>query len=228
MIIRTRCLLLPLMAVCLAVPNVFADEGMHPISSIQSLNLKTRGLKIEPTEIFNTEKTCLVDGVCRVNGCTGSFISPNGLIFTNHHCAYRAIQSASTSENDILKNGFSANNLAEEIPAPGYTVRVTESLQDVSRQVLSVIQPGMSHADRTKAIDKRRKSLEQEAEKKHPGLRAEVAEMFTGKEYVLFLYTYIRDVRLVFAPPASVGVFGGDIDNWEWPRHTGDFSYMRA
>lgn len=205
-----------------------ADEGMHPISGINKLNLKAKGLKIAPEDIFNPDKTCLVDGVCRVNGCTGSFISPNGLIFTNHHCAYRAIQSASTIENDILKNGFSAKTYGEEIPATGYTVRVTESLSDVSQEVLSVVKPGMSFSERTKAIDKKRKSIEKAAEEANPELRAEVAEMFIGKQYVLFLYTYIKDVRLVFAPPSSVGVFGGDIDNWEWPRHTGDFSYMRA
>ena len=210
------------------LPAGFADEGMHPISTIGTLKLRQKGLEIEPSDIFSTDKTCLVDGVCRVNGCTGSFISPTGLIFTNHHCAYRAIQAASKPENDILKNGFSAKTLADEIPAPGYTVRVTESLSDVSKEVLSVAKPGMSFAERTKAIDVKRKSIEKAAEEKNPGLRAEVAEMFTGKEYVLFLYTYIKDVRLVFAPPASVGVFGGDIDNWEWPRHTGDFSYMRA
>lgn len=208
--------------------QVHADEGMHPISTIEKLKLKEKGLKIDPRDIFNTDQTCLVDGVCKVNGCTGSFISPNGLIFTNHHCAYRAIQAASRPENDILKNGFSAAKLSDEIPAPGYTVRVTESLEDVSAKVLSVVKPGMSYSERTKAIDKKRKSIEKESEEANSGLRAEVAEMFTGKQYVLFLYTYIKDVRLVFAPPASVGVFGGDVDNWEWPRHTGDFSYMRA
>lgn len=205
-----------------------ADEGMHPISTLKKLNLQSKGLKISPEDIFDPNKICLVDGVCRVNGCTGSFISPKGLIFTNHHCAYRAIQSASKPENDILKNGFSASGLKDEIPAPGYTVRVTESFRDVSKEVLSIVSPEMTFAERTKAIDKKRKTIEKEAEENNPGLRAEVAEMFTGKQYVLFLYTYIQDVRLVFAPPASVGVFGGDVDNWEWPRHTGDFSYMRA
>lgn len=209
-------------------PFACGDEGMHPISTIEKLDLKSKGLKIDPKDIFSVDRTCLVDGVCRVNGCTGSFISPRGLIFTNHHCAYRAIQSASSAKKDYLTNGFSAGTLAEEIPAPGYTVRVTESLRDVSQQVLSVVKPGMSYAERTRAIEKKTKSIEKKAEAENPGLRAEVAEMFTGKQYVLFLYTYLQDIRLVFAPPASVGVFGGDIDNWEWPRHTGDFSYMRA
>ena len=118
--------------------------------------------------------------------------------------------------------------MGEEIPAPGYTVRVTESFSDVSDKVLSVVTDEMNFVERTKAINRRRKELEKQAESATPGIRAEVAEMFTGKTYVLFLYTYIKDVRLVFAPPSSVGSFGGDVDNWEWPRHTGDFSFMRA
>lgn len=212
----------------LPISTAHPDEGMFPISEIQRLNLTAKGLEMNPGDIFNANQTCLVDGICRVNGCTGSFLSPNGLIITNHHCAYRAIQSASTTEHDFLADGFQAKTLGDEIPAPGYTVRVTESFTDISDDVLSVVQPGMSFGDRTKAIDRRRKELEQKAESDHPGIRAEVAEMFTGKTYVLFLYTYITDVRLVFAPPSSIGNFGGDVDNWEWPRHTGDFSFMRA
>lgn len=205
-----------------------AEEGMFPVSEITRLDLASAGLKIDPTDIFNPDETCLVDGICRVNGCTGSFVSPNGLVITNHHCAYRAIQSSSTAERDFLKDGFQAKTLAEEIPAVGYTIRITESYRDVSDEVLSVVEEDMSFADRTRAITRRRKELEQQAEKQNPGKRAEVAEMFIGRTYVLFLYTYVKDVRLVFAPPSSVGAFGGDIDNWEWPRHTGDFSFMRA
>lgn len=205
-----------------------AEEGMFPVSDIARLNLQAQGLQMSPNDIFNPDATCLIDGICKVNGCTGSFVSPNGLVITNHHCAYRAIQSASTADNDLLKNGFQAKTQAAEIPAVGYTIRITESYKDISKEVLSVTKAGMDFVARTKAIDKRRKELEQQAEKDNPGKRAEVAEMFTGKTYVLFLYTYVKDVRLVFAPPSSVGNFGGDIDNWEWPRHTGDFSFMRA
>ncbi len=205
-----------------------AEEGMYPVSEIARLNLKSHGLEMSPTDIFNAEQTCLIDGICKVNGCTGSFVSPKGLIITNHHCAYRAIQSASTETSDFLKDGFQAKSLGDEIQAKGYTVRVTESFSDISDQVLSAVSDEMAYADRTKAIEKRQKELEKAAESKNPGKRAEVAEMFAGKTYVLFIYTYIKDVRLVFAPPASVGNFGGEIDNWEWPRHTGDFSFMRA
>jgi hypothetical protein len=211
-----------------ATSQVHSDEGMYPISEIARLNLSQKGLQLTALELFNPNETCLIDGICRVNGCTGSFVSPEGLIITNHHCAYRAIQSASSTQNDYLKDGFQAKTRETEIPAAGYTVRVTESFSDVSKQVLSVVNADMSFVDRSKAISRERKVIEKRAEKENPGMRAEVAEMFTGKTYVLFLYTYIKDVRLVFAPPSSIGNFGGDVDNWEWPRHTGDFSFMRA
>ena len=218
--IAACCCLLPLLA--------NADEGMFPVSEIGQLNLPAKGLVMSPGDIFNPDQVCLIDGICKVNGCTGSFVSPNGLIITNHHCAYRAIQSASSTEHDYLANGFQAKTQAAEIPAKGYTVRITEAFSDISDQVLSVLDEEMGAAQRTKAIDQRRKELEKSAEQKNAGMRAEVAEMFAGKTYVLFLYTYITDVRLVFAPPTSVGEFGGDTDNWEWPRHTGDFSFLRA
>lgn len=219
--------------VCVAIgawPNrsVVAEEGMYPISEIDQLDLQSRGLELTASQLFSTRDTCLVDGICRVNGCTGSFVSGNGLIITNHHCAYRAIQSASSPDHDYLNEGFQAAELSQEIPAKGYTVRITESYRDVSDEVLSVTDPGMDFAERTRAIERQMKAIEQAAENDHPGARAEVAEMFIGKSYMLFLYTYIKDVRLVFAPPASVGNFGGEVDNWEWPRHTGDFSFMRA
>ena len=219
---------LPLLFVTTLLLPSSAEEGMYPISDIARLNLQSKGLQMAPNDLFNPNGVSLIDGICKVNGCTGSFVSPKGLVITNHHCAYRAIQSASTKDQDYLKNGFQAKSLGEEIPAKGYTIRITESYKDISTEVLSVTKPDMDFTARTKAIAKRRNELEQQAEKDNPGKRAEVAEMFTGKTYVLFIYTYVKDVRLVFAPPSSVGNFGGDIDNWEWPRHTGDFSFMRA
>ncbi|MCE3015972.1 MAG: S46 family peptidase [Pirellula sp.] len=216
-------------SLCIAIcSHAFSDEGMYPVSELPRLKLETKGLKIGSEELFNADKVSVVDGICKVNGCTGSFVSADGLIITNHHCAFDAIQKGSSSSNDILQDGFIAKTRADEIRAVGYTVRITESYSDVSKEVLQVASDTMPFLDRTKAIDKRRKELEKEAEQKNAGLRAEVAEMFPGKTYVLFLYTYLKDVRLVFAPPISIGAFGGETDNWEWPRHTGDFSFMRA
>lgn len=209
-------------------PPAQADEGMFPMSELSQLDLAAKGIQLTADQLFNPQAVSLVDGVCRVNGCTGSFVSPQGLIITNHHCAYGAIQKASTAEHDYLEFGFVAKSLGDEIPALDYTVRVTEDYRDVSAEVLSAIDDLMTHLERTRAIEKRRKELEIAAEQAHVGLRAEVAEMFAGKTYVLFLYTYLKDVRLAFAPPAAIGNFGGEVDNWMWPRHTGDFSFMRA
>jgi len=220
-------ILLVLLSACLAAP-VTAEEGMWPMSEIQSLDLTKRGLAIQPQEIYNPGQISLVDGICKLGGCTGSFVSADGLILTNHHCAFRAVQSASSAEHDYLTDGFHAATRAEEIPAKGYTLRITESYRDVSAEVLGVVTEGMDPAARTKAIERRTKELIAAAEQEHPGKRAEIAEMFLGKTYVLFLYTYLRDVRLVYVPPLAVGNFGGEEDNWMWPRHTGDFSFMRA
>ncbi|MFM7117372.1 MAG: S46 family peptidase, partial [Planctomycetota bacterium] len=129
-----------------------ADEGMFPLSELQRLNLQSKGLLLRPDEVFNPQGIALVNGICKVNGCTGSFVSPNGLIVTNHHCAFDAIQKASTTERDLLANGFLAADYAAEIPAPGYTVRITERYDDVSADVLAVVTPEMGFAERTKAI----------------------------------------------------------------------------
>ena len=110
---------------------ILADEGMYPTSEIHKLNLKAKGLEIEPIDIFNPDGVSLIDGICKVGGCSGSFVSTDGLILTNHHCAFRAIQSASTKEHDYLENGFLAKDRSQEIPAKGYTVRITESYRDV-------------------------------------------------------------------------------------------------
>jgi len=205
-----------------------ADEGMYPISAIHKLNLRAKGLKIDPKEIYNPNGVSLIDGVVQLSGCTGSFVSKDGLILTNHHCAFGAVQAASTTEKDYVTNGLLALSKEEEIQARGMTARITESYRDVSKEVLSVVNDKINLAERTKAIDKKIREIVAEIEKKNPGKRAEVSEMFAGKTYVLFMYTNLRDIRLVYVPPRSIGEFGGENDNWVWPRHTGDFSFMRA
>ena len=205
-----------------------ADEGMYPISEIHKLNLKAKGLKIDPKAIYNPNGIGLIDAVVQLSGCTGSFISSDGLILTNHHCAFGAVQAASTKDNDFVTFGFQAKTRTDEIQARGISARILESYKDVSKDVLSVINDKMDLADRTKAIEKKIREIVAETEKKYPGKRADVSEMFTGKTYVLFLSTVLRDVRLVYVPPRSIGEFGGENDNWVWPRHTGDFSFLRA
>lgn len=185
-------------------------------------------MKLDPKEIYNPEGVSLIDGIVQVGGCTGSFVSAQGLILTNHHCAFGAVQAASTTEHDYIANGFLARTQSEEIPAKGYAVRITDSYRDVSSEVLSAVNDTMDLAARSKAIEKKIKELIAATEKANPGKRAEVSEMFIGKSYVLFVYTNLKDVRLVYVPPRSIGEFGGENDNWVWPRHTGDFSFMRA
>lgn len=208
--------------------SVSAEEGMYPLSELNKLDLQKAGFELSVDAIFNPQQASLSDAIVKLGGCTGSFISPEGLILTNHHCAFYAVQSASSPENDYLQYGFNAGSRAGEIPAKGYTVRITQSFRDVSDEVLKGLDGIEDFAELNKAIKKRRKEITVQAEKDHPGLRAEVAEMFRGQTYVLFLYTYLKDVRMVYVPPISIGNFGGDVDNWEWPRHTGDFSIMRV
>lgn len=224
----TRKALVLLLSVFFLLQLGIADEGMYPISEIHKLNLKAKGLKIDPKAIYNPNGIGLIDAVVQLSGCTGSFISSDGLILTNHHCAFGAVQAASTKENDYVTFGFQAKTRAEEIQARGITARILESYKDVSKDVLSVVNDNMDLAERTKAMEKKIREIVSEAEKKYPGKRAEVSEMFAGKTYVLFLSTVLRDVRLVYVPPRSIGEFGGENDNWVWPRHTGDFSFLRA
>jgi hypothetical protein len=215
--------------ICLTMFSVSrAEEGMYPVSDIAGLNLTGKGLQIDPSEIYNPRGTSLIDGIVKVNGCSGSFVSPRGLILTNHHCAYGALQTASSGENNLIEIGFLAKMPAEELPAKGYTVRITESYRDISEEVLKAAEGISDLARRTDAIDQKIKQIINETEQKNPAKRAEVSEMFIGETYWLFIYTYLKDVRVAYAPPRSIGEFGGEFDNWEWPRHTGDFTFMRV
>jgi len=228
-LIRRPATLAVLALVPLLVPVLsLGEEGMFPMSELKKLDLEAAGLEIDPRLIYNPEGLSLVDGICKIGGCTGSFVSDRGLMLTNHHCAFRAIRDASDPENDYLADGFVARSLEDEVPAVGFTVRITESYRDVSAGVLAVVQDGMTPIERTRAIEKRLKELSLAEEEANPGKRCDISEMFQGKAYVLFTYTYLKDVRLVYAPPQSIGSFGGEEDNWMWPRHSGDFSFMRA
>jgi len=222
-----RIVCLSLMALSFAF-SLRAEEGMFPLSEIHKLDLKARGFAIESAELYNPSGISLIDGIIDLDGCTASFVSADGLILTNYHCAFGAVQTLTTTENDYLRDGFYAAERCAELPAKRYTVRLIESYRDVSREILSVLDKKMTHTQRSKAIEEKMKHLVVAVEKDRPGKRAEVAEMFRGKTYVLFIYNYIKDVRLVYAPPRSIGEFGGEADNWMWPRHTGDFAFLRA
>ena len=204
------------------------EEGMFPLSEIHKIDLKKAGLKISTDEVYNPNGVSLVDALVNVGGCTGSFVSDEGLIITNHHCAFSAVQLASTPENDYLNKGFVARKRTQEIEAKGLTCRITDSYEDVSDQVLGPVANIDDPSLRLKTINGLMKSIAAEAERKDPSIKAEVSEMFIGKSYVLFRYKTIQDVRLVYVPNRQIGEFGGETDNWVWPRHTGDYAFMRA
>ncbi|MBI1759796.1 MAG: S46 family peptidase [Acidobacteria bacterium] len=207
----------------------FADEGMWLPGALDKLpqdQLKKRGLLLKPEEIYSTAKVSLKDAVVIIGGGTGTFISPDGLIVTNHHVAFEAITAASSTENNYIENGFLANARAEEIQAKGYTVRITQESRDVTDQILAAVTPGMSDAERNRAVAGKQRDLAREFSK--DGLVAQIVEAYGGAQYHLYIYQQLNDVRLVYAPPKAIGYFGGDPDNFEWPRHCGDFSFMRA
>lgn len=205
-----------------------ADEGMYPISEIRKLNLRAKGLQLSAEQIFNMDSIGLAHAIVMVGGCTGSFVSPEGLILTNHHCAFGAVQNASSIDRDYIHDGFLAKTRGEEISAKGYTVRIMESYRDVSREVLGAVHDSMEWTLRSRTVAAKMRAIAAEAERQNPGKSAEVSEMVIGQSYMLFIYALLRDIRLVYVPPRSIGEFGGEDDNWVWPRHTGDFSFMRA
>lgn len=203
------------------------DEGMFPLSELGSVNLRKAGLKISPKEIYNPEGTSLVNALVRVGGCTGSFVSDAGLIITNHHCAFGAVAAISTPEQDYLTNGFYAES-AEEERQTSISAWITESYADVSDRVLEGANLQSDPGKRADWIKNNIQKIVSEEQALHPDMDIQISEMFIGRSYTLFRYVKLDDIRLVYAPPRSIGEFGGETDNWEWPRHNGDFAFFRA
>jgi len=198
------------------------DLEQLPFDSLQAL-----GLTLTPAEIFNPGAGGLSDAAINLSGGSASFISPNGLIITNHHVAAGAIQRQSSVENNYLRDGFYAATPEDELPAIGTNVRITIEVTDVTDRVNSVLFDGQSAMERYKAIEDITKLIVAAAEKDRD-VKCRVARMYGGKKYILYTDFEIRDVRLVYAPPEAIGNYGGDIDNWMWPRHVGDFAFLRA
>lgn len=189
--------------------------------------LKARGLKMDPQALSNLAGKPL-NAVISLGGCTASFVSPKGLVVTNHHCGYGAIQYNSTPERDLLANGFVAKSFAEELPAePTARIYVTQDIRDVTDTINAGLTADMDGKARFATIDERSKALVAECEQPG-GLRCEVYNFNGGLEFSLIRQLEIKDVRLVYAPSDAIGKFGGDVDNFEWPRHTGDWSFLRA
>jgi hypothetical protein len=208
-----------------------ADEGMWLPMFIQRLNyvdMQKEGLRLTAEEIYSINHSSLKDAIIMFGGgCTGEIVSPNGLIFTNHHCGYGSIQSHSTVDHDYLTDGFWATRYEEELPTPGLTARFLVSIQDITAAALAGVKDDMTEAERLEKVKENTKKIEL-SNTKGTQYDARTVSFFNGNEYYLFLYEVYKDVRLVGAPPSSIGKFGADTDNWMWPRHTGDFAVFRV
>jgi hypothetical protein len=228
---RLNLLAVSLAAACLVPAGlVHAGEGMWVPQQLPEIAgpLKKAGLKLSPQQLSNLTGDPM-GAVVALGGCTASFVSPNGLVVTNHHCAYGAIQLNSTPENNLIRNGFNAPTTADEVSAgPNARVFVLDDIQDVTTEAKAVIVgAGDNPLARTRALEAFEKKLIADCEA-DAGFRCRLYSFSGGNTYRLFKNLEIKDVRLAYAPPGSVGKYGGDIDNWMWPRHTGDFAFYRA
>ncbi len=211
----------------LLLPAHKTDEGMFPLSQLNQVDFKKAGFNISQKDIYNPDGIALTDALVRLGGCTGSFVSDQGLIITNHHCVFGSVAGVSTKDNDYLENGFYAADKSKEIKV-GLTCKITKSYEDVSIKVLDGINLQMEPVAKKEMIRKNMDALIKSEQAKYPELSIEISEMFVGYSYTLFRYQVLKDVRLVYVPPRTIGEFGGESDNWEWPKHTGDFSIVRA
>ena len=222
--------LLLLLVFLTAIQPLRADEGMWlpALISQRIADMQAKGFKLSAEDVYSVNQASLKDAVVLFgSGCTGELVSDEGLLFTNHHCGYSYIQRHSSVDHDYLKDGFWAMNRNEELPNPGLTVSFLERMEDVTAAVLKGYVPTMSEAQRDSVVRANSAVLTKAATADGKGLRASVEALYYGNQYFLFVFRVYRDVRLVGAPPSSIGKFGGDTDNWMWPRHTGDFSIFR-
>ncbi len=207
-----------------------ADEGMWlPMLLGQQVynDMVKRGLKLTKAQLYSINKSSLKDAILIFGGgCTGEIVSSQGLIFTNHHCGYGAIANASSVEHNYLRDGFYALNKEQEIKS-SLTVQFLDKIVDVTKEVENAVK-GLSWDERVKKLSEVYKTITDKVVDKENGLAGRIYSMFKGNQYIMYVYKTYRDIRLVGAPPESVGKFGGDTDNWEWPRHTGDFSVFRV
>lgn len=223
-------LLLIGLAISMIMPNLFADEGMWLplLLKKKEADMQKSGMRISAEDIYNVNNASLKDAVMLFGtGCTGEFVSNQGLLLTNHHCGYSFIVSHSTVERDYLTNGFWAMNREEELPCRGLTITRLVYMEDVTKQVLNGVADNMSETERQKLIEKNIAQVKEKATKDNH-YTAVIKPFYYGNQYFMYVNEVFKDVRLVGAPPSNIGKFGGDTDNWMWPRHTGDFSVFRV
>ncbi|MCA8966422.1 MAG: S46 family peptidase, partial [Planctomycetes bacterium] len=230
---RARALALALALLpALAPAPARADEGQwmpEQIAGLDHAALARRGLELRPEELWDpAQSRGLLRAAINFGGCSASFISAEGLVITNHHCAYGALQALSTVDRDLLKDGFLARSRAEELAAPGRRISVVERIDDVTAEVRAAADAAADDRARALAVQRKTRELVAACDAEAPGRRCEVASFFGGSQFRRFAYLELEDVRLVYAPPSAIGEFGGEVDNWMWPRHTGDFTILRA
>jgi hypothetical protein len=205
-----------------------AEEGMYPLNKVQDIPLKKLGFQIESNDIYDGYNSGLIQAIVQIGGCTGSFISKTGLIITNHHCAFGGLEPYSTPENNLLEKGFAAENSKGEIQFKGQTAKIMKSFEDVSAEVLLGTDTIVNIERKKLMIAKNIASIKDNDRIKNPKLLIDIVEMIPSKTYLLYRYLVIKDLRIVLIPARNIGEFGGESDNWAWPRHTGDFSLLRA
>ena len=224
--------MLSLLALMGVTFTAVADEGMWLLPYIKKMNekdMKEHGCKLKAEDIYSAEKSSLKDAIVVFGGgCTGEIVSPNGLLFTNHHCGYDAIQKLSSVEHDYLKDGFWAMNYSEELPAEGLSVKFVRHIFDVTADIMGNVPSTAGQEEYMSIVDANKQALIAQLEAKYPGMLVTIPGFFGGNQFFAFIYEEYTDVRLVGTPPSSIGKFGGDTDNWMWPRHTGDFSVFRV
>ena len=208
--------------------SAMAQEGMWLLNQIDQLDLNDHGLQIKTTEIYNPGQPAIANAIVQLGGGTASFVSSEGLLLTNHHVAYTALQRASDVQSNYLTDGFLARKKSDEIQAPGYQARILVEMTDVTEKVLQAVKEINDLEERDRKITEISAAMTKKIEDDVKDADARVASMYNGKQYVLFVYKVLKDIRIVYSPPLSIGNYGGEIDNWMWPRHTGDFSFLRA
>ena len=228
--IKAKTIMAAIAASC-ATMHAVADEGMWTIGNIPQpvyQKMKDLGLELTRKQLYSPTGHSLKNSVVMFGGyCSGVVVSPNGLLMTNHHCGYESINDHSTTEHDYLTNGFAADRREDEIPTPGLYVNFLVRQQDVTKRINKALNKKMSETRRNFVIDSISDVIANEVKAKSPHTFGEVNAYYDGTQFILSVYKSYTDVRLVFAPPSCVGKFGGDTDNWMWPRQTGDFSVFR-
>ncbi|HUX58972.1 MAG TPA: S46 family peptidase [Bacteroidales bacterium] len=212
----------------LLIHSALSQEGMWMLNQLEQLDLAKKGLNIPIEDIYNPNKPCLANAILQLGGGSASFVSPEGLVVTNHHVAFAALQRASSVSSDYLTNGFLAKDRSAEIQAPGYQARLMLQMTDVTDDVIAATKNIIDPVEKDKKVNAFIAEMTETVSTEGGDQQAVIVPMYNGKQYIMYTYKVFRDIRIVYSPPSSIGNYGGETDNWMWPRHTGDFSFMRV